>query len=461
MSEQAGKRAAKALVVEDDEAALQALAALVELESFDVRVARRLSVARAALEEWRPEVVLSDLVLPDGRGTELLGELRDDPSVEVILITGNASVDTAVEALRLGAYDYLTKPVDEARLKTLLANVGRTRELKQEISSLRGELRRLGRFGPMVGTSKPMQQVYDLLEKVAPTDATVLLVGESGTGKELAAEAVHRLSRRRERPFVAVNCGAVAANLIESELFGHEKGAFTGAERQHRGYFEQAGGGTLFLDEVTEMPPELQVKLLRVLETGAVTRVGSTEPIAVDVRIIGATNRDPEKAVADGRLREDLFYRLNVFPVAIPPLRARKGDVELLAEHFLERQRAESGRSQRFAEDALAALAAYPWPGNVRELRNAVQRASIIAGDEVTLDSLPPEVAGGRRPSLGGGLELRPGMSIAEAERKLIELTLDDLGGDKKRAAELLGVSLKTLYNRLNDYAAEDAEADG
>jgi DNA-binding NtrC family response regulator len=456
VSDAPGERASKALVIEDDEASLNALATLVELEGFEVRVARSLAKARVVLEAWQPDVVLSDLVLGDGRGTEILVELRDEPSVEVILITGNASVDTAVEALRSGAYDYLTKPVNEPRLKTLLANVGRTRALKQEITSLRGELRRLGRFGSMVGTSKTMQAVYDLLERVAPTDATVLIVGESGTGKELAANTVHRLSRRKKKPFLAVNCGAVAANLIESELFGHEKGAFTGAERQHLGYFEQANGGTLFLDEVTEMPPELQVKLLRVLETHKVTRVGSTEAIDVDVRIVGATNREPEKAVADGQLREDLFYRLNVFPISMPALRQRKGDVELLAEHFIEHLSAENSHKKRFTEEALTALAAHPWPGNVRELRNAVQRAYIVADDEVTTDCLPAEIAGGHRPLLGGGLELRPGMSIPEVERKLIEITLEDLDGDKKRAAEMLGISLKTLYNRLNAYAEED-----
>ncbi|MEM6792432.1 MAG: sigma-54 dependent transcriptional regulator [Acidobacteriota bacterium] len=447
------KSSGKVLVVEDHEATVHALAALVEMEGFETRIARDLAGGTRALEEWKPDVVLADLHLPDGEGTALLADARSIAGVEVIMITGNASVATAVEALRLGAYDYLTKPLDESRLKALLAGVGRTRELKNEISSLRGELRQLGRFGSMVGTSKAMQRLYDLLEKVAPTDATVLVVGESGTGKELAAETVHRLSRRRRQPFVAVNCGAVAANLIESELFGHEKGAFTGAERMHRGYFEQADGGTLFLDEVTEMPPELQVKLLRVLETSQVTRVGSTEPRRIDVRIVGATNRDPEKAVAEGELREDLYYRLNVFPVRMPPLRARGADVAQLAEFFLEGHSREGSVEKQFTADALEALCGHSWPGNVRELRNAVQRAFIVAGDEVDAGCLPPEVTRGRR-SFTHGLELQPGMSIADAERKLIEITLEDVDGDKKRAADLLGISLKTLYNRLNAYAA-------
>ena len=263
---------------------------------------------------------------------EILALLRDQPGTEVILITGNASVDTAIEALRLGAYDYLLKPVDEARLKTLLANFSRHRELRQEVSALRHELRQLGRFGAMVGTSTAMQQVYDLIEKGAPSEVSILLTGESGTGKELAAATVHALSRRRAKPFVAVNCGAVASSLIESELFGHEKGAFTGATRRHEGYFEQANGGTLLLDEITEMPPELQVKLLRVLETGKLQRVGGSSQIAVDVRIVAASNRDPEQAVESGNLREDLFYRLNVFPIRMPPLREREADLELIAD---------------------------------------------------------------------------------------------------------------------------------
>ncbi|MEM1177199.1 MAG: sigma-54 dependent transcriptional regulator [Acidobacteriota bacterium] len=443
----------KALVVEDDESTLQALAALVECEGFATRIARDLATARRAIEQWEPDLVLADLYLPDGQGTELLDGVRENPSLEIIMVTGDASVATAVEALRLGAYDYLIKPIDEARLLSLLASFGRTQDLKTEILDLRGALRQLGRFGSMVGESTAMQKLYDLLEKVAPTDATVLVVGESGTGKELAAETVHHLSRRRQEPFIAVNCGAVAATLIESELFGHERGAFTGAERLHRGYFEQAHGGTLFLDEVTEMAPELQVKLLRVLETSRVTRVGSTEPIDIDVRIVGATNRDPEQAVADGELRQDLYYRLNVFPIHVPPLRARSGDVTLLAKHFLDQHAEESGRKVAFTGAALEALDAHPWPGNVRELRNAVQRAFIVAEGQVDVDCLPAEVQSGRAPRFSNGLELRPGMSVAEAERKLIEITLESLDGDKKEAADLLGISLKTLYNRLNAYA--------
>ena len=440
-----------ALVLEDDRNTLNALATLVELEGFEVRTAQTLAEARGVLEVFQPQIILSDLMLPDGRGTEILEVIQDDSSVELILITGEASLETAVEALRLGAYDYLTKPVDEARLKTLLAGVQRTRELKNEISELRGELRSMGRFGKMVGTSKPMQKLYRMLEKVAPTEATVFLVGESGTGKELAAQTVHGLSKRRNKPFVAVNCGAVSPTLIESQLFGHERGAFTGADSQRTGLFEQANGGTLFLDEVTEMPLELQVKLLRVLETGKLTRVGGSRLTDVDVRIVSATNRDPFQAVEEGALREDLLYRLRVFPLDLPPLRERHGDIELLAEHFLAQQASEAETEKTFHPDALKALRAFPWPGNVRELRNAIQRAFIIADEVLDLESLPHEITGGASHRVGA-LELHAGMSIAEAEKILIEITLEANDGDKPAAAEQLGISLKTLYNRLRAY---------
>ena len=325
----------KALLVEDDRSSMAALLELVEHEGFEARGAEGIGAAREMLEAGPPPaVVLCDMVLPDGSGLDLI-EVVASVGAQMVLITGHASVETAVEALRRGATDYLTKPIDLPRLKAILANVGRTRELQAEIGSLRGELRKLGRFGPLVGAAPSMGVVYDLIARVAPTDATVFIVGESGTGKEVVAQAVHELSRRRKEPFVPVNCGAVSPNLIESTLFGHEKGSFTGAERMHRGVFEQATGGTLFLDEISEMPLELQVKLLRVLETGTVMRIGGEKAIAVDVRVIAATNRVPEQSVAEGRLREDLWYRLNVFPIGLPPLREREGDIEVLAEHFL------------------------------------------------------------------------------------------------------------------------------
>jgi DNA-binding NtrC family response regulator len=441
-----------ALVVDDDVHSLSALAELVEAEGFDTATADNLARARLQLEEQVPDVVLSDLMLPDGRGTELLKELLEEPSVEVILITGKATVETAVEALRLGAFDYLTKPIDLGRLKTLLARVKDTRELKQEVSSLRAELRDLGRFGPMVGTAPTMQRVYDLIDKVAPTEATAFLIGESGTGKELAAETVHRLSKRRKGPYLPLNCGAISPTLIESELFGHEKGSFTGAQRQHRGYFERASGGTLFLDEITEMPIELQVKLLRVLETGRIMRVGGDREVEVNVRVIAATNRNPDEAVKDGKLREDLFYRLKVFPITLPPLREREGDIETLANYFLHNLNKREGINKRFSADTMERLRTHHWPGNVRELQNVVQRAFILGDLEITSDCLPVEL-GGEAPMAGPNLHLKVGTSLEDAERRLILATLDQYEGDKKVTAEVLGISLKTLYNRLNQYA--------
>jgi DNA-binding NtrC family response regulator len=453
----------RALLVDDEPGSLSALAELIEHEGFDVTTATTLGQARESLDTITPAVLLTDLMLPDGSGLDLV-EAAAAVGAQVVLITGHASVETAVDALRRGATDYLTKPVDLARLKTILANVGRTRELQAEIGSLRGELRKLGRFGPLVGASGAMGAVYDLIARVAPTDATVCIVGESGTGKEVVAQAVHELSRRRKEPFVPVNCGAVSPNLIESTLFGHEKGSFTGAERMHRGVFEQATGGTLFLDEVSEMPAELQVKLLRVLETSTVMRIGGEKAIGVDVRVIAATNRVPEHAVQEGKLREDLWYRLNVFPVTLPPLRERVGDIDVLAEHFLAELNAASQTHKRWSSSARAALQRYPWPGNVRELKNLVHRAYILAEEEIGVECFPAEVVGGGTtaavdipraqgtPELGTTLAVQVGSSVADVEQRLILATLEACGGNKQKAAEVLGVSLKTIYNRLNAY---------
>jgi DNA-binding NtrC family response regulator len=439
-----------ALLVDDDLGFALSLAEAVGREGFATATAGTLAEARAELARRAPDVLITDLQLPDGDGLELLADVERLPETQVILVTGHASVETAVEALRRGVADYLTKPVDFARIKMVLANLARTRELKEEIGTLRSELRRLGHFGPVVGSSAPMQRVRELIERVAPTDASILITGETGTGKELVAQAIHGLSKRRRQPFLAVNCGAVSPTLFESELFGHERGSFTGAERSHRGYFERAHRGTLFLDEITEMPLELQVKLLRVLETGTLNRVGGSEAIRLDVRTIAATNRRPEEAVGSGRIREDLLYRLNVFPIELPPLRERGEDVVLLAQHFLELLNRQEGADKRFAPAALERLRRHRWPGNVRELRNVVQRAFILAEDEIDLDTLP---LGAAERALGAAGVLVPvGTSLAEAERRLIRATLDSFEGDKRRTAEVLGISLKTLYNRLNVY---------
>jgi DNA-binding NtrC family response regulator len=311
----------------------------------------------------------------------------------------------------------------------------------------------LGRFGRLYGSSTVMQDVYRMIEKVAPTEATVFITGESGCGKELVARTIHERSARAHGAFVAINCGAIPQNLIEAELFGHERGAFTGANRQHRGCFERAEGGTLFLDEITEMAPEMQVRLLRVLEMGRFMRVGGDGEIRTNVRVLTATNRDALDAVRDGRLREDLMYGLAVFPIMLPPLREREGDTELLAEHFLQNLNVEGGTSKRFSRAALTTIRAYHWPGNVRELKNAVHRAFIMAEDVVELD-----LAGLACPAVEGEcLRVPVGTSLAEMERQAIFATLDHCRGNKRRAAEMLGVSLKTLYNRLTAYQAEGA----
>ena len=393
-----------------------------------------------------------DLKLPDGDGLQWLRSEERAASCEVIVITGGATIDSAIDATRGGALDYLTKPIDDARLTTALLNVARTRALKEEVGSLRSDLRGLGRFGRMVGRSKAMLEIYDLIARVAPTDATVFITGESGSGKELVAETVHRISPRRNGPLLPVNCGAISPNLIESELFGHERGSFTGADKQRKGYFERASGGTLFLDEVSEMPHDLQVKLLRVLETGTVMRVGGSAPISVDVRIIAATNRNPEQAVRSGQLREDLYYRLNVFPIAVPPLRTRPDDVEALALHFLAELNQRAGGAKRWTAAALERLKQNQWPGNVRELRNVVQRAFILCDDEITADALPVAEAAPFLAAASPILQLRLGGSIAAAEKRVILATLEMENGDKRKAAAVLGISLKTLYNRLGIY---------
>jgi len=436
-----------ALIVDDDLSFQLAFAEVVQREGFTIATAPSLKEAREELAKNPPHVLFLDLNLPDGSGMDLLEDLDGHP--ETVLITGQASVQTAVEALRRGVSDYLTKPVDFARVKMVLGNVARTRELKEEIGSLRGELRKLGRFGPLIGASPLMQKVYDLVGRVARTDATVLITGETGTGKEMVAQTIHLLSRRSHAAFLPLNCGAVSPTLIESELFGHERGSFTGADRVHKGFFERADGGTLFLDEVTETPMELQVKLLRVLETAAVTRVGGTESINVDVRVVAATNRQPEEAVAAGKLREDLLYRLNVFPIHLPTLWERKEDIDLLAEHFLGLLNKQEGTSKELTRAALERLRTHRWPGNVRELRNVVQRAFILAEQDVGLDALP---LGVHEPAEGSSLQMKVGTSVAEMERRLILATLEHFDGNKKKAAEILKIGLKTLYNRINQY---------
>ncbi len=446
------------LVIDDDSDSAETLAMLVATEGLTVATAGSLRDARRQMALQPPDLVLLDLVLPDGNGLELLEETRSMPHTEVVLVTGHASLDTSIQALRRGAADYLVKPVAPQQLQKLIARVSAPCPLQQEAHELEAKLEKEGHFGALWGRSQAMRRVYEQVMRVACTNVTVFVTGESGTGKEVVARTVHDLSRRRARPFLAVNCGAISPQLIESEIFGHEKGSFTGADRQHQGFFERASGGTLFLDEITEMPLDLQVKLLRVLETGTFMRVGSTTVQQTDVRLVAATNRDPMDAVKAGRLREDLFYRLNVFPIALSPLRERAEDIPLLAQHFLDQVSKREGQRKQFAPAALQRLSGYKWPGNVRELRNMVCRAYVMATDTIIHDAClpgdPVQPAGAADAPAVPSLTIQVGTALAEIERRVTLATLEYLGNHKEKTAAALGISLKTLYNRLKEYAA-------
>ncbi len=468
-----------ALIVDDDIDFATTLRELIAVSGFTVAMAHTLLDAKRQISLQQPDLVLLDLRLPDGNGMDLFADPQLVADSEVVLITGHASLETSIQALRMGAADYIVKPINQRQLQGVLSRVTKPAALKADVEDLTAGLAKDGHFGQLWGRAPSMQRVYEQISRVAVTGITVFITGESGSGKEVVAQTVHDLSRRRKQPFLAVNCGAISPHLIESEVFGHEKGSFTGAERQHLGFFERASGGTLFLDEVTEMPLELQVKLLRVLETGRFMRVGSTQSIEADVRVIAATNRVPMQAVAAGKLREDLMYRLNVFPIELPPLRDRLTDVPLLAEHFLGQIGKQEGHAKRFTAAALARLATYPWPGNVRELRNAVQRAYVMAaGDTIDEQWLPeaPRAAGdlplAAAPALaaaslaaapapspvetsGASITIPIGTSMAEAEKALILATFSLYGQHKERTAAVLGISLKTLYNRLKEYQAD------
>jgi DNA-binding NtrC family response regulator len=450
---------AHALVVDDDLDSAETMAMLIATEGFTVATAGSLRDARRQMALQEPDIVLLDLVLPDGSGMELFNDAKVLPNTEVVLITGHASLDTSIQALRLGAADYLVKPMSLKQLQGVLSRVTKPSALKAEADDLEKDVDAEGHFGQLWGRAPAMRKVYQQILRVCGTAVTVFITGESGTGKEVVAKTVHDLSRRRARPFFAVNCGAISPHLIESEIFGHEKGSFTGADRQHVGFFERTSGGTLFLDEITEMPLDLQVKLLRVLETGTFMRVGSTQTQETDVRILAATNRSPMQAVSAGKLREDLLYRLNVFPIHLPALRERADDIPLLAEHFLDQISRREGEIKRFAPEALARLAAHPWPGNVRELRNIVYRAYVMANDSVIVDECLPTSPSAAPVQTGGpAITVRVGTTLAEIERQVTLATLEHLGRHKEKTAATLGISLKTLYNRLKEYSASEEE---
>jgi two-component system response regulator HydG len=436
---------ANVLLVDDEPDFVAAAKEMLQLHGHTVASAERLETARRLLSGPPPDVLLLDLMLPDGNGLELLEELRASPVKRVVFITGHPGIKSLIKNLSGPSVSYLTKPIGSTELLRMVEadSDASTSASAQDGSDLH--------FGCLIGESPAMQAVYEQIEKVARTPSPVLILGETGTGKELVAESIHRASTRPGE-FVAVNCGSLSRELAASELFGHEKGSFTGAVRRHPGFFKRADGGTLFLDELAEMPLELQPHFLRVLETGSVLPVGSEREVAVDGRIVAATNRDPKKAIADKALREDLYYRLSVFPITLPPLRARIQDVPLLVDHFLSGAPA-GAQGRNFSAEDSARLCAYHWPGNVRELRHVVLRAAIMSDPDDTLLRLPERLDSALSES-NGQQGFAIGRSIRDVERELIMGTLEHLNGDKRAAAETLGISLNTLYNRLNAYEA-------
>jgi DNA-binding NtrC family response regulator len=442
----------RVLIVEDDPATRTGLAELVQAWGFQTDEAADGEDAMRKVTTFRPAIIVSDLVMPRMGGADLLHALKEQLSdITFILLTAQGTVDSAVEAIKEGAYDYLSKPVDPQRLQILLQKAVERQDTLREVRALRRQLREQGSFGRIIGNSPGIRTVYRVIEQSAPTSASVLISGDSGTGKELIAQTIHELSPRASFPFVAINCAAIPETLLESEIFGHEKGAFTGATDRRTGVFELAHRGTLFLDEIAEMMPATQVKLLRVLQERVFRRLGGRQEISVDVRVIAATNVNPQDAVNSGKLREDLFYRLNVFAIDLPPLRERREDIPLLVQMFLtEFNRTNAKGIRGVDQEAMYILERYPWPGNIRELRNVIERATILADSEfIEPRHLPPTLISRGEESLPT-LTISPGTTVDEAERRLIILTLDHTRNNKTRAAEILGISLKTLHNKLN-----------
>ncbi|MEA2631828.1 MAG: hypothetical protein QOE66_2047 [Chloroflexota bacterium] len=419
--------------------------------------------ALRALEKGSYDAALLDLRMPGMTGIEVLGKIRQlNPETQVIILTGHATVDTAVQALRLGAFDYLTKPCKWAELEVILNRVAERRDLANKASALETRLKAAEGSPTLIGETPAMLAVRRLIDTIAPTDASVMILGETGTGKELIARSLHDKSRRASQTFIPVNCGALPENLVESELFGHRRGAFTGADTHRKGLFEVANGGTLFLDEVGELDKSVQVKLLRFLESGEIRRVGENDPFRVDVRVLCATNRDLREMIATDQFREDLFFRINTFEIHLPPLRERKADIPLLAQHMLTRfSSRRSGVGSTLSPAALEMLSTHDWQGNIRELANAIERATILAGGGlIGPEHLPTQVPA-RRPMSGSGLS-SPAVSgphfqvpdgnptLRDVEMKYIQMILEKHNGNKPAASKELGISLKTLYNKIN-----------
>lgn len=439
----------KILIIDNEKRMCHVLKVALEKDGYQVDLAFDGEEAIAKIKKSEYQVLVTDLKMPGKDGMAVLEAAKElTPDTEVIMMTAYATAQTAIEAMRNGAYDYLIKPfeIDELRLK--VKQIIQQGKLRVENRELKQQLKDKFSLDNIIGQSEAMQKVYQMVEKVAPSDATVLIRGESGTGKELVAQAIHQLSDRKDEPFIAVNCGALPESLLESELFGHEKGAFTGAEKQKPGRFELAGRGTIFLDEIGDVTPATQVKLLRVLQNKEIVRLGGQETIKINARTIAATNRDLEEAMKAGTFREDLYYRINVFPLYLPPLRERKDDIPDLITHFLKKN--------NIAEDKIDAAAVrqlmhYRWQGNVRELENVVERSLIMAGgDQITADILPPHIRANSTP--GGSLAIEipdSGLSIEDVERGLIQKALVKANGNKSKASKLLGITRRRLYSMM------------
>jgi len=450
----------RVLIVEDEENERTGLAELVSAWGYAAETARDGQEGYEKVLAWSPNIVISDLKMPRMSGIELLEKIAgESKTVAVIVVTAQGSIDSAVQAMRIGAYDYITKPIDTSRLHTILQNASALLGTRVELEATRRKLRDSGSLGSLIGPSKKMQEIFRLIEMVSPSTASVLITGASGTGKELVARTIHELSPRRPKPFVAINCAAIPETLIESEIFGHEKGAFTGALERRTGCFELAEGGTLLLDEIGEMPIATQAKLLRVLEDRKLRRLGSRTETTVDVRVLAATNKVPEEAVSRGELRNDLYYRLNVFNIHMPNLREHREDIPDLVQALLTDMSDKHGRRVATVSEAvLNALRNYSWPGNVRELRNTLERAVIVCeGPVIETKHLPPGF--GHAPVRlaeddSDSIRVGVGTTVGEAERLLILKTLESTNNNKTRAAEILGISLKTLHNKLKEYGS-------
>ncbi len=463
------KAGIKVLIVEDNSDAREAWSTLISSWGYRVDSAEDGEQALQLIESSDPQILLLDLRLPKKDGLAVLREIRANGwQIPTIVISGEGDIDDAVQSIKLGAYDYLRKPVDPHHMEVLLNNLRTHLTVSKENQLLRRRLMDAGELGQLIGQSLAMRRVMAAIDQVSPSSASIVIVGESGTGKELAARTIHELSPRSSGPYIAINCAALPETLMESELFGHERGAFTGADRRREGCFELATGGTLLLDEIGEMKPELQAKLLRVLEERKVRRLGGSAEIPVDVRVLAATNRNLEGQLRDGKFREDLYYRLNVFTIQLPTLRERSEDVPILIEHFLQQLAPAAGKSVMGMEaECLELLKAQRWPGNVRQLRNVIERALIVTRgpmistadlpEEITFDmpeSVKPSPPAGFKPDNGHGhpaLDVHVGMSLSAVKRELLLQTLKFTGGNKAKAAEILGVSLKTLYNHLKE----------